>query len=132
MVLGHRIAVMSAGRIEQIGSAETLYRQPSTPFVGRFLGTLCEVRGAFVDRLLVPSDTCVNFRPHEIELIAPAPQGLTAKIVSRFFLGDRVRYELNFPDGTTCSAIMPPNAVLIAGEAVSVRWTDSHRPNLVH
>jgi ABC-type Fe3+/spermidine/putrescine transport system ATPase subunit len=36
--IADQIAVMNNGRIEQIGSSQTVYRQPATPFVARFLG----------------------------------------------------------------------------------------------
>ncbi len=38
MTLGHRIAVLQQGRIEQIGDAQDLYRRPTNPFVGGFIG----------------------------------------------------------------------------------------------
>src|SRR4051812_17806025 len=38
MTMSDRIAVMRAGRIEQLGSAEALYERPATPFVAGFLG----------------------------------------------------------------------------------------------
>jgi multiple sugar transport system ATP-binding protein len=37
--LAHRIAVMRAGRIEQVGDYETLYRNPINLFVAAFIGT---------------------------------------------------------------------------------------------
>ncbi len=36
--LADRIAVMNHGRIEQVGSPETIYQQPATPFVCEFIG----------------------------------------------------------------------------------------------
>lgn len=36
--IADRIAIMNAGRIEQIGTPQQLYRQPGTVFVARFLG----------------------------------------------------------------------------------------------
>ena len=38
MTMSDRIAVMRAGRIEQLGSAEELYEHPATAFVAGFLG----------------------------------------------------------------------------------------------
>src|SRR5207247_10048475 len=43
MVLSDRIAVMQAGRIEQVGSAVALYERPATPFVRGFLGRVVVV-----------------------------------------------------------------------------------------
>ncbi|HET6554167.1 MAG TPA: TOBE-like domain-containing protein [Dyella sp.] len=36
--LADRVAVMNNGRIEQVGSPETIYQQPATPFVCEFIG----------------------------------------------------------------------------------------------
>jgi putative spermidine/putrescine transport system ATP-binding protein len=38
MALGDRVAVLRAGRLEQAGTPEELYRAPATPFVARFVG----------------------------------------------------------------------------------------------
>ena len=36
--MSDRIAVMQAGRVEQVGTPRTLYEEPATPFVANFLG----------------------------------------------------------------------------------------------
>jgi putative spermidine/putrescine transport system ATP-binding protein len=125
MMLGDRIAVMSAGRIEQIGTAESLYRQPATDFVGEFLGTLCRVRAARADGLLVPGSDELAFRPHHAVLETPQAQALQARVVARFFLGGAVRFELALPDGQRFSAMAPADSTHQAGDAVSVRLTQS-------
>jgi sn-glycerol 3-phosphate transport system ATP-binding protein len=38
MTLGQRIVVMNAGRIEQVGPPDTVYREPATTFVAGFIG----------------------------------------------------------------------------------------------
>ncbi|WP_405401749.1 ABC transporter ATP-binding protein [Paracoccus sp. Ld10] len=38
MTVASHIAVMDGGRIQQIGTPETLYRRPATPMVARFIG----------------------------------------------------------------------------------------------
>lgn len=40
MALADRIVVMNDGRIEQVGTPEELYHQPSSRFVGEFIGTM--------------------------------------------------------------------------------------------
>ncbi len=40
LVMSDRIAVMRAGKIEQLGDAEALYERPGTRFVGQFLGSV--------------------------------------------------------------------------------------------
>jgi multiple sugar transport system ATP-binding protein len=39
MTMGHRIAVMRAGRLEQVGTALEVYERPATLFVAGFIGT---------------------------------------------------------------------------------------------
>jgi len=125
MMLGDRIAVMSAGRIEQIGTAESLYRQPATDFVGEFLGTLCRVRAACTGGLLVPGNSELAFRPHHAVLAAPQAHALQVRVVTRFFLGGVVRFELALPDGQRFSAMAPADSTYQAGDAVSVRLVQS-------
>src|SRR3954447_6045336 len=59
MTMSNRIAVMRAGRIEQLGTAEALYERPATPFVAGFLG---------VSNLLHGRVTSVTGGTLEIEL----------------------------------------------------------------
>ncbi len=39
MTMGHRIAVMSEGRLQQVAAPEALYAKPANAFVARFLGS---------------------------------------------------------------------------------------------
>lgn len=56
--LGDRIAVMSEGRIRQIGAAHELYRRPADTFVATFLGS--------PPMNLIEKDTCIiGFRPED-------------------------------------------------------------------
>jgi spermidine/putrescine transport system ATP-binding protein len=60
MVMSDQVAVMNHGRFEQVGSPQTLYYEPQTPFVAGFVGTTNALRGrtqqAGVDRVRVCSD----------------------------------------------------------------------------
>ena len=47
--MSDRIAVMNAGRIEQIGSAIEVYENPKNPFVRDFLGRIVLLRGTVVE-----------------------------------------------------------------------------------
>ncbi|OZI32281.1 ABC transporter ATP-binding protein [Bordetella genomosp. 10] len=123
MMLGDRIAVMSAGRLEQVGDAETLYRQPATPFVGEFLGTLCKVRGRLEHGVLTGGGEIVAFRPHEVELLPALPAALHARIASRFFLGATLRLQLELDDGQAFPVTLPADCPHRVGESVSLRLT---------
>ncbi|MEN9576468.1 MAG: hypothetical protein RL514_4323 [Verrucomicrobiota bacterium] len=48
MALSDRIAVMNAGRVEQLGTPEELYERPKTRFVAQFIGACNLLEGKFV------------------------------------------------------------------------------------
>jgi spermidine/putrescine transport system ATP-binding protein len=91
MVMADTVAVMNAGRIEQMGAPEELYDLPRTAFVANFLGRSNLVPGTVVDdrgdllgvdvagrRVHVPADRAVarsgrvlvGFRPEKVHLVA--------------------------------------------------------------
>ena len=77
MALGSRVVVMNAGRVEQAGTPEEVYRRPATRFVGHFLGTLNHLGG---DRYC---------RPEALREDAEGP--LTGTVRAVFFEGGRHR-----------------------------------------
>ncbi|MBJ7262530.1 MAG: ABC transporter ATP-binding protein [Burkholderiaceae bacterium] len=125
MMLGNRIAVMSAGRIEQIGSAEQLYRHPDTPFVAEFLGDLCRFHGALDDGFLVPGTQALACRPHEIELIADpstaARRLLHCTVTARYFLGERIRLAMTTDDGQRLHVSAPAHCEIAEGVVLGLR-----------
>ncbi|HEY6984703.1 MAG TPA: sulfate/molybdate ABC transporter ATP-binding protein [Rhodanobacteraceae bacterium] len=92
--LADRIAVMNNGRIEQLADSQTLYTQPASPFVCRFLGEVNELPTALHARWTGEHDPrAVAFvRPHDLELI-PAQAGGSARVESVRDLGATVRIE---------------------------------------
>ena len=107
--MADRVAVLSAGRIEQVDTPERLYTQPATPFVHQFLGEsvrlACTVQaGQALIRLLpeapIPTDcrpgpAFALIRPHEIEL-RPGP-GPT-KVISVHSTGPMMRVHFRLGD----------------------------------
>ena len=99
LAMSDRIAVMSGGRVDQIGGPREIYERPTTPFVADFIGslnafevTIGELVGGFAvarprpgDRVVVPlgegatvGDTLrVAVRPERVEMVAagdPVPE----------------------------------------------------------
>ncbi len=123
-----RIAVMNAGRIEQVGTPEELYDRPANTFVMSFLGTVSKLNGQLV-------------RPHDIRLgrqpdLALAQNegtaetlGITRATVERVVhLGFEVRVELrNEATGESFSAQVTRGDAhalgLAPGETVYARAT---------
>jgi ABC-type sugar transport system ATPase subunit len=112
MALADRIAVMSAGKILQIGASRDLYHFPLNRSVGEFLGSMNEFEGALqsdgsvkialgILNCAVPNGTVneliVAIRPEDVSL-SREPSGLTnefpAQLVSQLFLEDITLYPL--------------------------------------
>lgn len=67
MALGDRIAVLSRGRIEQIGSAREIYNHPASRFVAEFVGQVNRVRLPGIGEILV--------RPESVRISRPDSSG---------------------------------------------------------
>jgi ABC-type Fe3+/spermidine/putrescine transport system ATPase subunit len=50
MSLSTKLAVMNAGRIEQLGTPQEVYEQPATPFVEDFIGRVLRFRGSVAEQ----------------------------------------------------------------------------------
>jgi len=83
--LSDRIAVMRAGRIEQLGTPREIYERPATRFVAEFIGASTVVRGRAIgaDRLELPGGQVLRideggvgaaFRPGEAVELAIRPE----------------------------------------------------------
>ncbi|MBB2932829.1 ABC transporter ATP-binding protein [Paraburkholderia silvatlantica] len=104
MELGDRIVVMSAGRIEQIGTPREIYFQPASRAVAQFVGTLNRIAGEWHGGMLRTSGGAVPasasqtsgaaelyFRPEDAALADPVGAQLRGVIEQATFLGERTR-----------------------------------------
>jgi iron(III) transport system ATP-binding protein len=122
MAISDRIAVMRAGTVAQLGTAEALYRAPASAFVAQFIGRVnlveSRVLGAAGGRLTVelwgaslsvPADgvpapwaagarVLLVLRPEALTLVPDATKAGSGEVVapgvvrSRTFLGEKVEY----------------------------------------
>jgi len=145
MAISDRIAVMNKGVIEQVGSAEDLYRQPASVFVARFIGrsNLLEavvvavapgradltiagqphaVEG-FNAEVKVGQTVLANVRPEAIAIGARDGGGLGGTIMTRTYLGEKMEYEVDV-SGQPLQIVRfnpPPSERFAPGDAVSIR-----------
>jgi multiple sugar transport system ATP-binding protein len=91
MTLGHRVAVMDQGRLQQLGSPRELYDRPANTFVAGFIGSpamnLCKLPVENGSVTLGPTrvevsangrrELVLGFRPESLEL---ASEGLPAEV----------------------------------------------------
>jgi len=121
MTLSDRIAVMSRGRFEQVGTPEAVYENPATPFVAEFLGRTISLEGTIskhhgeswvefahaAGRSALASDSAtaladgtpvrVLTRPEDIEILGVEslePNQLTATVEQAAYLGERFEYHV--------------------------------------
>ena len=131
MRIADRIALMRAGRLLQVGSAEDMYARPATAFAARFLSDVNEFAGAcsrgLVDTALgrfpaphMPDEAPVRvcIRPQHI-LIAAGSTGIRARVVASEFLGHTERVTLDVPGANAPVSLHRSGRVrLVAGDSV--------------
>jgi iron(III) transport system ATP-binding protein len=128
-VAADRIAVMSDGRVHQIGKPEELYFRPSTRFVAEFVGIAnflpAEHRGDELQSEIGEfasaggSGPCdILLRPEQVEI---AEVGAPARIVQREFHGHDWLYVLRLESGRELRTISPAMTPLDVGQSVRVR-----------
>jgi putative spermidine/putrescine transport system ATP-binding protein len=147
-----RVAVLSHGRIEQIGPPAEIYGSPATPFVAEFVGTMNRLEATVSNpevgeveydgtRLAVNAvrgrargeRVLVLVRPELLEL-EPAPNGakdggLSGEIISQTFLGPVTRLKVTAGDNDLTADVSAARArSLPVGTRVSARFpADSAR-----
>ncbi|WP_019013838.1 ABC transporter ATP-binding protein [Elioraea tepidiphila] len=142
LILSDRVAVMNAGRIEQVGTPGDVYARPATRFVADFVGesnllegrasgdaaaevpglgriALARAAGAAGDR------TTLLLRPEALRVGAEAaalPNRAHGRIVETVFLGLSVKLRLRLDGGLELLARLPlrPSEPLPAAEGETV------------
>ncbi|SAK39865.1 ABC transporter [Caballeronia ptereochthonis] len=145
MAMSDRIAVMNAGRIEQVDAPRTVYDHPCTGFVATFLGktnlfdaqlepgangtAIVAARGHRFP-ITAPSAATgpirVSLRPEKIALvpgpIAAAASELTGTVRLRLFGGDHWLYEVDSPLGALLARCQNGAAPIEEGQRVGLHW----------
>jgi len=108
------IAVMNAGRVEQIGAPEDVYLRPATRFVAGFLGAVNWIGGAGVrpEALRIERTAPVNGNPYR-----------AATVLRCVFLGNCLQVHLRLASGEEVVAEIARSAEMFqAGDAVYACW----------
>ncbi len=79
MTMGSHVAVMSRGRIEQIGSPQEVYARPASVFVAQFIGT--PPMNVLPAGSLEPGELLVGVRPEHLELDPTSPFRVVVDVV---------------------------------------------------
>jgi spermidine/putrescine transport system ATP-binding protein len=149
LAMSDRIAVMDAGRVEQLGTPREVYEQPATPFVADFIGSLNaieirvdEVVGGYGvarlgerDRVVVPveagtsagSELRVAVRPEHVQLGGGGGENgsrLGGTIADIVYLGMYTQVHVDTVAGRVVSHRLADEAVedLAPGGTVELAW----------
>jgi len=152
-----RVAVMSKGRVEQVGTPAEVYGDPRTTFVSRFVGTMNEIEGTIVpggtgqvaceggplraERARAwPAGTSVilMIRPEAIVLdplaedAAAADGALEGRLMARTFQGPVTRLGVQTVAGEFAVAIASARALAMADGARVVLTWDPAAPRVLN
>jgi putrescine transport system ATP-binding protein len=133
MSMASRIAVMSQGKIVQLGTPPEIYETPADRFVADFIGTVnfftghvagtdgpllhvfCPEAGAVFTvehaALAAGADVALALRPEKITLEPPSAEPgrnrLNGRIAAVAYRGDASSYEIELPTGRSLRAMLP-------------------------
>jgi ABC-type Fe3+/spermidine/putrescine transport system ATPase subunit len=142
MAMADRIAVMNEGRVEQIGTAKEIYRQPASRFVADFIGESNFIPVEWRDGAVVTSRDRIPLasphttesgsgslmvRPESVRLAPASPNdpGLLGTVVKVSFLGSFTRASVVCPaadDPIIVDMPTDPNEQVREDALVQLRW----------
>jgi len=128
MTVSDRIAVMNAGRIEQIGPPSEIYNRPRTRFVADFIGEINLFEGEWRDGAFVSNGVklpapngqeraTLAIRPEHVRLAEPET-ALKGRIEIKTFVSGQMIYRVVLDDGRY---VMVKQAAHSAGPEVEAR-----------
>jgi putative spermidine/putrescine transport system ATP-binding protein len=149
LTMSDRVAVFNNGGIAQIGTPDSLYNRPESPFVASFIGENNTLEGV-VDQ--VSGDVCqvaltggghirataveigahgtscqVAIRPECIRIAAASNEenDFEATVEGRIYLGDHLRLLARLDNGQLLSVKVGPETITTEGQRIGLGW--SHR-----
>ena len=144
LTMSDRIAVMYAGKVEQLGTPEELYDRPATRFVADFIGSTNLLKGRIEadgrvrltsgdiapvahDGLATGSEVEISVRPEAISLVPDHTQGaIRATVEQAAYLGSTISYQLRTAGGLGLTVQAPKSGVRHpVGSEVAVTWSSS-------
>ncbi len=124
MSVSDRIALMNAGRLEQIGVPVDIYRQPASRFAAEFMGTTNLVKA---QALGLAAPVWLSLRPEALRFAEEAPAGwprLTGTVAHVEMLGPLTRLDVTLGNGTLLkmATLDAPHHTLKVGAVVSLAY----------
>jgi len=129
LALADRIVVMRNGRMEQVAAPDMVYREPATPFVAGFIGSMNLIEGTVTDGtfrhpgldLAVPvadGPATLAVRPEALEIAAAADAAAIIHRVTDY--GTHAIVDIDLADGLRLKAMVPDARQWRAGHPVAL------------
>jgi ABC-type sugar transport system ATPase subunit len=120
MTMGDRVAVLRAGRVEQVAPPMELYDSPATAFVARFLGSppMNLVPAAFVD--WAAAGPIVGVRPEHVTLNSDGASALKGRVKAVEPVGDAVIVHVDIGERVVLAKVYEGSFLPVEGEEVGV------------
>ena len=124
MSVSDRIALMNAGKLEQVGQPADIYRQPATRFAAEFMGTTNLLQA---QQLGLAAPVWLSLRPEALRFADEAPADwprLEATVTRVEMLGPISRFDVTLANGTLLrmATLDAPRRIVAVGDAVTVAY----------
>ena len=144
MSLSDRVVVMQAGHVTQIDKPFTLYENPQTQFISKFVGKANLLQGQVIHndgdccidmrglKLKVASGlwadgqaVMVSVRPEKIQCVAQGTGRVDGLVAAKFFLGSQWLYQVETAQGLlTVTCANNDTFPLNEGQSTGLDWSD--------
>ena len=114
MTMGSRVAVLSAGRLEQVGTPQAVYDRPASAFVAQCIGT--PPMNLLQPGQMGSADVRVGIRPEHLLLAADGPLEGTVRQVEH--LGHEVLLLTEAAGGRLTARVAPHADLPVVGDTV--------------
>lgn len=132
--LADRVVVMRAGKVEQVGTPDAIYRSPVSPYVFEFIGRANVLHGQVINGRFCAAGVTLDAggvvdgparlyaRPHDVQLAAPGADTLSLQVRGVQRLGGRLTAEFALGGQALELETLDTAAVpLLPGEHVTAR-----------
>jgi ABC-type Fe3+/spermidine/putrescine transport system ATPase subunit len=124
MSVSDRIALMNAGKLEQVGRPVDIYRQPASHFAAEFMGTTNLLKA---QALGLAAPVWVSLRPEALRFAEEAPAGwprLSGTVARIEMLGPLTRLDVTLANGTLLrmATLDAPHHALAVTAVVSLAY----------
>lgn len=139
MYLSDQIAVMSGGRVVQVGTPQDVYNRPASRFVAEFIGRINLLPARLRGELGIDdaADSTLAVRPQHLHLVngagvPPGHNSIAGVVVSRVFSGNLDHIAVQVDDTLLSVETRAGYSPIAEGDTVTLHWSPQETLVLTH